>query len=99
MKRWLLIASLMLAIAGCAGIPNQDAFRAKINAWEGHDVSQLVKSWGRPNNILNAPDGTAIYTYYKGQLIPTTCTVDFIVDSAKKIVGWRFTGTACRTVY
>lgn len=99
MKQWLLVAMAAAVLAGCAGIPNVDAFKAKVGAWEGRDVAGLVKAWGPPNNTFATPGGGTIYTYYEGRIVPTSCTVDFMVARTKKIIGWRFTGTSCRTVY
>jgi hypothetical protein len=97
---WSLLAALVSALlAGCAGIPNETAFRSKVSAWSGHEVSELIDSWGPPDSTLKDPDGTVVYTYYEGEIVPTACTVDFMVDHARKIVGWRFAGTACRTTY
>jgi len=99
MKRWLLTAVVLVVIAGCAGIPNEAAFKSAVGAWDGHDVGELVKAWGPPNNTFATPGGGTLYTYYEGRIVPTSCTVDFMVDRTKKIIGWRFTGTSCRTVY
>lgn len=99
MKFWVLTAVVVLIISGCAGIPNEEAFKAKVSAWQGRNAGDLVKEWGQPNSTLHTPGGGMVYTYNKGDPIATSCTVDFIVDAAQKITAWRYSGTTCRTVY
>jgi hypothetical protein len=99
MKRWILSAAVLFLVAACAGIPNEEAFKAKVSAWQGRDVGDLVKAWGQPNSTLHTPGGGMVYTYNKGDPIASSCIVDFIVDAAQKITAWRYSGTTCRTVY
>ena len=99
MKPWILSAVVLVMVAACAGIPNEEAFKAKVSAWQGRDVSDLVKAWGQPNSTLHTPGGGMVYTYNKGDPIASSCIVDFIVDAAQKITAWRYSGTTCRTVY
>jgi hypothetical protein len=99
MKPWILSAVVVLLLAACAGIPNEEAFKAKVSAWQGRDLSDLVKAWGQPNSTLNTPGGGMVYTYNKGDPVATSCVVDFIINSAQKVTAWRYSGTTCRTVY
>jgi len=99
MKLWVLTAGVLLIMSGCAGIPNEEAFKAKVSTWQGRNVNDLVSAWGPPNSTLRTPGGGTVYTYNKGDPLPTSCTVDFIVDAAQKITAWRYAGTTCRTVY
>ncbi|MGH8746346.1 MAG: hypothetical protein ACREUK_07640 [Burkholderiales bacterium] len=99
MKHWILTAGIVLIVSACAGIPNEEAFKAKVSEWQGREVSDLVKAWGPPNSTLHTPGGGMVYTYNKGDPIATSCTVDFIADAAQKITAWRYAGTTCRTVY
>lgn len=99
MKARILSAAVLLLVAACAGIPNEEAFKAKVSAWQGREVGDLVKAWGQPNSTLHTPGGGMVYTYKKGEPIASSCIVDFIVDAAQKIKAWRYSGTTCRTVY
>lgn len=99
MRPLVLAAAVALIVSGCAGIPNEEAFKAKVSSWQGRNVGDLVKEWGQPNSTLHTPGGGMVYTYNKGDPIATSCTVDFIVDEAQKITAWRYAGTTCRTVY
>ena len=98
MKFWAITASIAFAIAGCAGIPNQEAFKAKVSSWQGRNVNDLIKAWGKPGSILPG-SSDKLYTYNKGEPVATSCVVDFVVDAAKKITAWRYSGTTCRTTY
>ena len=99
MKRWLLTTTVALVLCGCAGIPNEEAFKTKVSSWEGHDINEVIGAWGPPKSTFKAPDGNTVYTYEEGQLVASSCTVNFTVNREQKIVGWRYSGTACRTVY
>lgn len=99
MKLWILAAAGLLVISACAGIPNEEAFKAKVSSWQGRNVGDLVKEWGQPNSTLHTPGGGMVYTYNKGDPIASSCRVDFIVNEAQKITAWRYAGTTCRTTY
>ena len=98
MKIWAITAVVALVVAGCAGIPNEEAFKAKVSSWQGRNVEDLVKAWGKPDNVLPGPD-SKIYTYNKGDPVKTSCTVTFVVNAEGRITAWRYSGWSCRTVY
>jgi len=99
MNRWGLIAGAVLIVAGCAGIPNEEAFKAEVSKWKGRNANDLITAWGPPAGTFHAPNGNTVYTYHKGEPFPNSCTVDFTVDLAQKVTGWRYAGTTCRTTY
>ncbi len=99
MRPLVLAAAVALIVSGCAGIPNEEAFKAKVGSWQGRDAGDLVKEWGQPNGTLNTAGGGKVYTYNKGDPIASSCRVDFVVNAAQKITAWRFAGTTCRTTY
>jgi uncharacterized protein YceK len=99
MRLLVLAAAFVLVVSGCAGIPNEEAFKAKVSSWQGRSVSDLVKEWGQPNSTLHTPGGGMVYTYNKGEPIASSCKVDFVVSEAQKITAWRYAGTTCRTTY
>jgi len=94
-----LISGLVLVVAGCAGIPNEEAFKYEVRKWERRDVNELVSAWGPPASTFRALNGTTVYTYNKGEPLPDTCVVNFTVDAAQKVTGWRYSGTTCRATY
>ena len=98
MKPWILAAVLLLLVAACAGIPNEEAFKAKVSSWQGRNINDLLKAWGKPDSILPG-SSDKLYTYNKGDPVATSCVVDFIVDAAQKVTAWRYAGTTCRTTY
>jgi hypothetical protein len=99
MRLLILAAGVLLTAAACSGIPNEEAFKAKVSAWQGRDADDLLKAWGTPNSSLHTAGGGMVYTYNKGDPVPTSCTVDFVVNAEKKITAWRYAGTTCRTTY
>ncbi|HXZ92071.1 MAG TPA: hypothetical protein VEG36_04245 [Burkholderiales bacterium] len=90
---------VLLALAACTGIPNEEAFRYKLNNWIGHDVNDVIVAWGPPSKTYGAPNGNTIYTYKRGEPLADTCVVDLTVGPAKKVTGWRYSGTTCATTY
>ena len=99
MRLLVLAAAVVLIVSGCAGIPNEEAFKAKVSSWQGRTVSDLVKEWGQPNGTLLTPGGGKVYTYDKGTPIASSCRVDFVINDAQKITAWRYAGSTCRTTY
>ena len=98
MKFWTITAAVALLVAGCAGIPNEEAFKAKVSSWQGRNIDEIGKAWGKPDNVLPATD-SKIYTYNKGDPVKSSCTVTFVVNSEGKITAWRYSGWSCRAVY
>ena len=45
----LAILSLLAGAAGCGTFG--DAFSKNFSAWEGHQLSELIDSWGQPTSI------------------------------------------------
>jgi hypothetical protein len=99
MKPWILSAVVALLVSACAGVPNEEAFKAKVSSWMGRDAGDLVKAWGQPNGSLPTPGGGMVYTYKKGDPIASSCIVEFVVDASHKVTAWRYSGSTCRTVY
>ena len=98
MKALPYLAAL-LVLAGCSGIPNEEAFRYKLNNWIGHDVNDVIAAWGTPSKTYAGPNGNTIYTYKRGEPLADTCVVDLTVGPTKKVAGWRYSGTTCATTY
>lgn len=61
MKFRALIAVLVIALlSGCA---TSAKYNAILDTWMGHDVNELVNSWGYPQNSFKAPNGNTVYVY------------------------------------
>lgn len=58
--RVLIIGIVMLALAGCA---TSAKYNAVLDTWMGHDINELVQSWGYPINSFKAPNGNTVYVY------------------------------------
>ena len=52
---------LILIITGCA---TADGFAQRLNTWKGHNISDVIRSTGKPNQIFNLPDGDIAYEFY-----------------------------------
>src|SRR2546425_8926662 len=74
-----------------------------MQSWVGHHRDDLLRSWGPPAQETKLSNGGAILTYRNtGQVfmpvgsmmygVPVTCQKDFEIDSAGRIVRWRFQG-------
>ena len=99
MRLPIAIAAVLIIIAGCSGIPNEEAFKAKVSAWQGRKIDDVVAAWGAPSSTLHTAGGGMVYTYNKGEPVASSCVVDFVVNAEKRITGWRYSGTTCRTTY
>jgi len=62
MKKSLYTVFLLttLLLVGCATTAK---YEASLNSWMGHDVNELVNSWGYPVNSFKAPNGNTVYVY------------------------------------
>lgn len=59
----LLIATVVLAISGCATTAK---YEAVLNSWLGSHAQELVNSWGYPDGSFRAPNGNEVYIYARG---------------------------------
>jgi hypothetical protein len=83
-KRTLLVALLALA---AISISCADTRKARMDAWQGHPIEDLIQHWGAPNGTAKLGDGRKVYTwitvYSLGRSYRTTVTTskDGIIES------------------
>ena len=61
----LILSLIIVSITmGCgAGTSSKKNYGEILNSWIGHDVNDLVRSWGPPTETLRLPNGTTILVY------------------------------------
>jgi len=76
--RLLFIATLALFLNGCA---TTDKYEKNLRSWVGHDVNELIASWGYPANSFQAPNGNTVYVYSSSSsyTMPTNTTSTYNV--------------------
>lgn len=55
-----LVVLSFLALAGCATTMN---YKRMVDTWIGHNITELVGSWGYPTRTFTAPNGNTVYAY------------------------------------
>ncbi len=55
-----MLVTITLSINSCA---TTSKYTAKLNTWIGHDVNELITSWGPPSNEYTMPNGNKMYTW------------------------------------
>ncbi len=84
LKRTLLV--VLLATAAIS-ISCADTRTARMNAWQGHPIEELIEHWGAPNGTAKLGDGRRVYTwltvYSMGRSYRSTFTTskDGIIES------------------
>ena len=82
MKNILLL--LFCLLTACATPTNYQAQALK--SWQGSNITQLIRVWGVPNQILNIPNGNSYYVYVEQNLqsSPGGYAVGLITTSSPK---------------
>ena len=77
-QRIFLLMSFFLIFAGCATTAK---YEAALDSWLGHDVNELVDSWGYPVESFKAPNGNTVYVYNSSRsyAMPTQTTSTYNV--------------------
>jgi hypothetical protein len=66
----ILIVFIVLFTCSCATTAN---YEAKIKTWLGHDVNELISSWGPPSDVFTMPNNNKMYTWlYNGGTVVTS---------------------------
>ncbi|KOO13326.1 hypothetical protein AKJ18_19140 [Vibrio xuii] len=79
MKKIVLI--ILCVLQGCA---TTEKYNAILDTWMGHNINELVQSWGYPDSTFEAPNGNKVYVYgyqastYVPQTNYTTTTYNVI---------------------
>lgn len=57
--------------AGCATTAK---YEAVLDSWMGHDINELINSWGYPDGSFDHPNGNKVYAYSSSgsYIMPTT---------------------------
>lgn len=66
MFRKALTSTVFMLLAACATTAGYEEI---LDSWMGSSESSIVSSWGAPDNVYTAPDGTRIITYYSSRNI------------------------------
>jgi len=60
LKRALLVGLLATA---AISISCADTRKARMEAWEGHHIEELIQHWGAPTSTAKLSGGRAVYTW------------------------------------
>ena len=66
MNRYLIfILILVIFLSSCAinTAARREQHRAILQTWLGHDVNELIRNWGYPQQISNMPNGNKLVVY------------------------------------
>jgi hypothetical protein len=106
--RTRLALAFSLLLTGCATTQSYDQY---LERWVGTDINGLIRSWGPPTSIGDAPGGGKVYTWdeaedsfvyvhrkpYSNSPARTYwCKTTFITYKAGAVKTWRWDGNACR---
>jgi len=110
MLRKLVVAWLLIALVGCAAQRQKD-FSDALNTWMGHNINEMIRSWGPPSSTYDQPNGDKIYTwqtnttgavgmplYGGGVVVQQTnswCRKDITANPAGTIIWFKADGNNC----
>src|SRR5579871_1942932 len=87
-KRSLLVMALA-AVALIGGCATREGLEARLRAWEGRNVNDLIAKVGPPTSTFQMPNGNTIYTYARSAIgttpvyrTPTQTTVNVVGNTA-----------------
>ena len=91
-KGLVALSIWFVLIAGCATGKRTDE---AMNSWIGHNVNQLITSWGPPEASVQLPGGNIIYTWTSrgSYRMPTQTTT----TGSANVVGSSVYGSATST--
>lgn len=105
MKNILCAFVLSMLLLGCA---TTKGYERVLQTWVGHDVNDLIQSWGPPADVYKLPNGSMMYTWrFDGGAVAMPignmayavnryCKTTFTVSEQGIIQTWRWEGNACR---
>jgi len=78
MSRIIITLLFVIGLSACATTANYEKI---LSSWVGHNVDELVSSWGYPANSFKAPNGNTVYAYSSAgsYTIPTNTTSTYNV--------------------
>ncbi|MCF7560241.1 hypothetical protein L3X39_06280 [Sabulilitoribacter multivorans] len=56
----VLILFITVCSSSCISSKN---YANRVKTWEGHDVNNLITSWGPPADVYTMPNGNKMYTW------------------------------------
>lgn len=98
MYRLIVVFLSTLFISACATIAN---YEKVLNSWVGHNVDQLVASWGYPVNSFKAFNGNTVYVYSSSgsYTMPTNTTSNYSVYGNSTTTGGQTLNFWCQTFF
>ena len=100
MKRLFFLITPLALLLGCATTAN---YEKTLNTWIGHSESELISSWGPPNNSYTSGDTTSLsfggtrgIVYTSGMAIPVSCITTFTLKN-KVVTNWSWNGNGCKS--
>ena len=64
--KFAFAAIIFLLIFGCATQPVQ--YNDMLRAYEGHNIKEIIESWGDPVKTYVAPNGNKVYVFYMADI-------------------------------
>lgn len=87
MKKYIWLLALIITVSGCATTAK---YGEVLDSWVGHNINELVDSWGYPSSNFTAPNGNIVYVYSKASTYTTPVTAKTrgnIVNSTPVVMG------------
>ncbi len=87
LKRALLVALL----AGAAiSISCADTRTARMDAWRGHPIEELIEHWGAPHGTAKLEDGRRVYTWITVHSLGRNYRSTFTTSKTGTIESWSY---------
>lgn len=94
----MILLSLIFTLSGCGttDFDKNDRFQTTndvMQSWVGYNESQLIGSWGAPENTFQNRDGSRVMTWKHYRETDTTygyCTQTFLSDKNGIIQAWKY---------
>ena len=93
MKKLILVLFFIMFITfSCA---TTSGYEEILKSWLGHDVNELLMSWGTPSNEYTMPNGNKMYTWLwvGGSLVTVNYSKYLNMISANQVTYW------CKTTF
>ncbi len=87
LKGTLLVALLALA---AISISCADTRTARMNAWRGHSIEDLIVHWGAPNGTAQLKDGRRVYTWISVYSLGRNYRSTFTTSKDGIIESWSY---------
>jgi len=65
MKTFFKITFLVIIALTIFSCATTAKYEQRIKTWMGHDVNELITSWGPPSNVYTMPNGNKMYTWLR----------------------------------